>query len=307
MYSNIILVWKYWCESILGYCKWRKMNFENIQDRTRSCWGVNNLVIALTCIFSVKKVETHFLGCTCVRFTQPCAHRTKRDGCGALTCSELRVLFFALLRGNRKTKMWITLKQCICKQCHRRSLALANLLLYLADPKKSGPICSTKLCLTSIWINKQFAGYVQNTILLYSFIYFCSMHSMRTVCMQGTPIGPICLPVCIRELTGMGTVSHNTMWSTISNMINKTNVIPTLMLNILFSAVKWLTAWIYSGEKKVFSQPPIVQVLPLKKMREACNSHHRFTSTMRDKIRKKIPDNHIVGFLKNLFANYGGK
>ncbi len=59
--------------------------------------------------------------------------------------------------------------------------------------------------------------------------------------------------------------------------------------------------------KKVFSQPPIVQVLPLKKMREACNFHHRYTSTMRDKIRKENSENHIVGFLKNLFANYGGK
>ncbi len=59
--------------------------------------------------------------------------------------------------------------------------------------------------------------------------------------------------------------------------------------------------------KKVFSQPPIVQVLPLKKMREACNFHHRYTSTMRDKIRKKNTQNHIVGFLKNFFANYGGK
>ncbi len=59
--------------------------------------------------------------------------------------------------------------------------------------------------------------------------------------------------------------------------------------------------------KKVFSQPPIVQVLPLKKMREACNFHHRYTSTMRDKIRKKNPENPIVGFLKNFFANYGGK
>ncbi len=27
---------------------------------------------------------------------------------------------------------------------------------------------------------------------------------------------------------------------------------------------------------------------------------------MRDKIRKENPENHIVGFLKNLFANYGG-
>ncbi len=59
--------------------------------------------------------------------------------------------------------------------------------------------------------------------------------------------------------------------------------------------------------KKVFSQPPIVQVLPLKKMREAWHFHHRYTSTMRDKIRKKNPENHIVGFLKNLFANYRGK
>ncbi len=42
--------------------------------------------------------------------------------------------------------------------------------------------------------------------------------------------------------------------------------------------------------KKVFSQPPIVQVLPLQKMREACNFHHRYTSTMRDKIRKKNPE-----------------
>ncbi len=59
--------------------------------------------------------------------------------------------------------------------------------------------------------------------------------------------------------------------------------------------------------KKVFSQPPIVQVLPLKKMREACNFHHRYTSTMRDKIRKRNPENHIVGFFKNLFANDGEK
>jgi hypothetical protein len=64
--------------------------------------------------------------------------------------------------------------------------------------------------------------------------------------------------------------------------------------------------YIQSG-KKVFSQPPIVQVLPLKKMTEACNFHHRYTSTMTDKMRKRIPENHIVGFLMNLFANYGGK
>ena len=59
--------------------------------------------------------------------------------------------------------------------------------------------------------------------------------------------------------------------------------------------------------KKVFCQPPIVQVLPLKKMREACHFHHRYTSTMTDKMRKKNPENYIVGFFMNLFANYGGK
>ena len=40
-------------------------------------------------------------------------------------------------------------------------------------------------------------------------------------------------------------------------------------------------------------------------MREACNIHHRYTSTMTDKMRKENPEN--VGFFMNLFANYGGK
>ncbi len=50
--------------------------------------------------------------------------------------------------------------------------------------------------------------------------------------------------------------------------------------------------------KKVFSQPPIVQVLPLKKMREAYNFHHRYTSTMRDKIRKQIQKITLYDFLR---------
>ncbi len=44
--------------------------------------------------------------------------------------------------------------------------------------------------------------------------------------------------------------------------------------------------------KKVFSQPPIVQVLPLKKMREACNCHHRYTSTMRQNKKQKSRKSH---------------
>ena len=59
-----------------------------------------------------------------------------------------------------------------------------------------------------------------------------------------------------------------------------------------------VTIYIQWG-KKVFSQPPIVQVLPLKKMREACNFHHRYTSTMRGRMGGKNPGNHIVGFLMN--------
>ena len=70
---------------------------------------------------------------------------------------------------------------------------------------------------------------------------------------------------------------------------------------------RWYKIQYIQWGNKVFSQPPIVQVLPLKNMREACNFHHRYTSTMTDKIRKKNPENHIVGFLMNLFANYSGK
>ena len=62
----------------------------------------------------------------------------------------------------------------------------------------------------------------------------------------------------------------------------------------------------YSGAKKYLVSHQL-QVLPLKKMGEACNFHHRDTSTMTDKMREKNPENHIVGFLMYLFANYGGK
>lgn len=48
--------------------------------------------------------------------------------------------------------------------------------------------------------------------------------------------------------------------------------------------------------KKVFSPPPIVQVLPLKKIKEASTG-----------IPKKNPENHIVGLKKKVFVNYGEK
>ena len=49
--------------------------------------------------------------------------------------------------------------------------------------------------------------------------------------------------------------------------------------------------WSYSGAKKKFSQPSIVQVVPLEKIREACNFHHRYASTMSYKMRKKNQKN----------------
>ena len=69
---------------------------------------------------------------------------------------------------------------------------------------------------------------------------------------------------------------------------------PNYLIWPAFSEIQW--------GKKVFSQPPFVQVLPLKKMREDCNFHHRYTLTMTEN-----PENHIVGFVMNLFANDGGK
>ncbi len=72
-------------------------------------------------------------------------------------------------------------------------------------------------------------------------------------------------------------------------LINKMNSTFYKMLN--YAHMKWRLQ--IQWGKKVFSQPPIVQVVPLKKMREACDFHHRYTSTMRDKIIIKNPENHI--------------
>ncbi len=104
----------------------------------------------------------------------------------------------------------------------------------------------------------------------------------------GTFITPLVLP--------SSAVDGNNIQVLVHNEISKEMYIPS---GTVVAHVQW--------GKKVFSQPPIVQVLPLKKMKEACHFHHRYTSTTRDKIRKKNPENHIVGFLKNMFANYGGK
>ncbi len=69
---------------------------------------------------------------------------------------------------------------------------------------------------------------------------------------------------------------------------NITDILHTVQQKCCGKASQKTTQYHIQWGKKVFSQPPIVQVLPLKKMREACNFHHRYTSTMRDKISKKI-------------------
>lgn len=54
------------------------------------------------------------------------------------------------------------------------------------------------------------------------------------------------------------------------------------------------------------SQPPIVQVHPPKKTKEAFHFHHRYTSNIRDKIKKRIQKMTWCDLIK-IFANYGRK
>lgn len=59
----------------------------------------------------------------------------------------------------------------------------------------------------------------------------------------------------------------------------------------------------YTMRQKVFIEPLIVQVLPLKMITEVFNFHHRHTSNVSNGMWKKNPQNHIVGFFKNIFIN----
>lgn len=53
---------------------------------------------------------------------------------------------------------------------------------------------------------------------------------------------------------------------------------------------------LYTVRQKSFSQPPIVQVIAVKKMRDSCHCHHRYTSTMRHIMRKKSIKSHCPNF-----------
>ncbi len=90
-------------------------------------------------------------------------------------------------------------------------------------------------------------------------------------------------------------------WKTETVGLNYYNII-----NKFPKCLAWVWFYIQWG-KKVFSQPPIVQVLPLKKMREACNFHHRYTSTMRDKIRKKKSRKSHCRIFKEFICKLGWK
>ncbi len=81
------------------------------------------------------------------------------------------------------------------------------------------------------------------------------------------------------RLGSVSSLGRNDASPVIFDNISQLASATAIFLTVFTDEIQW--------GKKVFSQPPIVQVLPLKKMREACNFHHRYTSTMRDKIRKK--------------------
>ena len=57
---------------------------------------------------------------------------------------------------------------------------------------------------------------------------------------------------------------------------NKMGNIINITLHFSLAVPQVVAGGHIQGGKKVFSQPPIVQVLPPKKMREACNFHHRY-------------------------------
>ena len=56
--------------------------------------------------------------------------------------------------------------------------------------------------------------------------------------------------------------------------------------HIWYIGIQW-------GEQ-VFDTLPILQVFPLTKHVEVCNFYHRYTSTVKDGIENKNPENHIV-------------
>ncbi len=97
------------------------------------------------------------------------------------------------------------------------------------------------------------------------------------------------------------TVFYVQLWMFLQSSSYSIHLMYVFNILVFLNIWNWLHPMFrFTVGQKTFSQPPIVQVLPIKKMREACNFHHRYTSTMRDEIRKKNPENHIVGFLKKL-------
>jgi hypothetical protein len=98
-------------------------------------------------------------------------------------------------------------------------------------------------------------------------------------CLAGQENGPI-----LALIKSTSLVIH-----TVADLVDSLNTNALFVPSGLKRNVKLFRLYLYlQWGEKVFSQPPIVQVLALRKMREACNFHHRYTSNMTDKIRKKI-------------------
>ncbi len=174
------------------------------------------------------------------------------------------------------------------------------------------PYCCERYCYNSG--RGQLWGWQCRTATLFSFFSFSSQKSYKWI--QASKYINIGVnPPYFVQLISTSAFCFTAFSMTVKTIINKycsfvifihQRILKKIIIGstTIFNYIKIYIQW----GKKVFSQPPIVQVLPLKKMREACNFHHRYTSTMIDKIRKKKnPENHIVGFLNNLLANYGGK
>ena len=108
--------------------------------------------------------------------------------------------------------------------------------------------------------------------------------------------GCVCLNSCQLSLNSALTRDSSSPSSFLLSSVILLIVHRQSMLQLFLQYIQW--------GKKVFTQPPVVQVLPLKKMREACNFPHRYTSTMRDKMRKKKKSRKSHGLI---FKEFGCK
>lgn len=108
-----------------------------------------------------------------------------------------------------------------------------------------------------------------------------------------------CCLVNVEPLVGRKFSSSNDTYEAVNGIINIRNIIKRADIHHI--------SWNIHQGKKVFRQPPGVQVLRPKKMKSVIFIVG--IPQLWDKMRggRGNPENHIVWFLKKLFANYDGK